>query len=168
MIVAYGLLFRHAQDKARGLPGCHAPEGRLLATHLLLRGTSNIEGAALRFQHAASPGRPCSWQARGLARRARWRDRLAGRPVGPAEGRGGLPVPARASSGGRRPALRRTVRGPGYSAAAHCAGGRSGVRTSRHVRSCRPPPCPVTSETGIGVLLSGAPAIGCGLPPRAM
>ncbi|MBX3463216.1 MAG: hypothetical protein KF830_08595 [Planctomycetes bacterium] len=52
MVVAYGRLFPHAEDEARGLPLHYEPEGPLLTTHLHLLGIRNLQR-----QHVASSAR---------------------------------------------------------------------------------------------------------------
>lgn len=62
MLVAYGRLFPHAQEEARGLPAGYEPEGPLLATHLQLRGMRNLsrqhgESSSRRVQVGPARGR---------------------------------------------------------------------------------------------------------------
>jgi len=171
MIVAYGRLFPHAGDEARGLPGSYEPEGQLRVPHLHLLGMRN-----LMRQHCESTlRRVLVGPARGLSAESLFapgdkiiRSGLSD-PLGPLDLQqvDGSFQYLRAYSGGHGPALRRTVHRAGHSAAGHRSGARSGMRPRRHLRRCRRSPCPVTSETRIRVLLSGSPAIGRGLPPRA-
>jgi hypothetical protein len=62
MIVAYGRLFPHAGDEARGLPGSYEPEGQLRVPHLHLLGIRNLlrqhgESSARRVQVGPARGR---------------------------------------------------------------------------------------------------------------
>lgn len=57
MVVAYGRLFPHVEDTARGLPDLYEPAGQLLVAHLHLLGMRNLSR-----QHGESSSRP-SWSS---------------------------------------------------------------------------------------------------------
>jgi hypothetical protein len=117
MVVAYGRLFPHAGDEARGLPGSYEPEGQLRVPHLHLLGMRNLsrqhgESSSCRVQVGPARGRSAdSHVSRG------WSGLLVGssrstRPAGPAAGRRALPEHGHQDRSGRGSALRRPLRWP--------------------------------------------------------
>ncbi len=60
MIVAYGRLFPHAGDEARGLPGSYEPEGQLRVPHLHLLGIRRSAHCSRAFARG-SKRRPVSF-----------------------------------------------------------------------------------------------------------
>lgn len=62
MVVAYGRLFPHVEDTARGLPDLYEPAGQLLVAHLHLLGMRNLsrqhgESSSRRVQVGPARGR---------------------------------------------------------------------------------------------------------------
>jgi hypothetical protein len=62
MVVAYGRLFSHVEDTARGLPDLYEPAGQLLVAHLQLLGMRNLsrqhgESSSRRVQVGPARGR---------------------------------------------------------------------------------------------------------------
>lgn len=62
MVVAYGRLFPHVEDTARGLPDLYEPAGQLLVAHLHLLGMCNLsrqhgESSSRRVQVCPARGR---------------------------------------------------------------------------------------------------------------